>query len=367
MDKQRPISLLINSALALVILWLTFVVYAYLTGWSGLLTLHHYEFNPGSRIRWATIYVWTPWLLLTPLVMWLAARFPVTPDAIVKRLALHVVLMQLLALAHGYLSALIYYNGGDVTEDMRDYVAWQHTGHFLFDEDMFLFDAFIYAILVASQSLSRFFHLIRQKEHDTARMQNQVAESRLQALKMQINPHFLFNTLNSIAVLVRKQETEKADAMIERLSDFFRQTLEQGDQQTVTLRQELALIEQYLAIEQVRFGERLTIDYDIDAAALNQEIPVLLLQPLVENAIKHGLARKAGPCRLAISAQQTPDGLVLDVIDDGVGTAEVAPVSGVGLRNVQERLHTLYKDRHRFAFTSAPGSGTAISIVLGAA
>jgi len=91
---------------------------------------------------------------------------------------------------------------------------------------------------------------------------------------------------------------------------------------------------------------------------------VLLLQPLVENAIKHGLAKKAGPCRLSISAQRSDTGLVLNVIDDGVGTATVTPVTGVGLRNVQARLRALYENRHRFSFTSTPGAGTAISIVL---
>jgi hypothetical protein len=357
--------LLRNICIALVGLWLAMVAYLLLIGLSGLLTVHHYDFQPWRAIRHNTMYVWLPWFALTPLVMLSTNRFPLRPDNWIRTLPVHGCIMALMALAHGYAAALVYYNSGDVTPDMVGYAAWQHTGHFLFQDDMFLIDAFIYTVLAASQNTGSFYRLLRQRELDAVRMEGQVAESRLRALKMQINPHFLFNTLNSIAVLVKKQQTDVAGEMIERLSDFFRQTLEQGERQTVTLRQELALIEQYLAIEKIRFGERLAVEYRVDSACLGAEVPVLLLQPLVENAIKHGLAKKAGPCKLQIRAQQAPEGLVLEVIDDGAGSAAVDVVSGVGLRNVQDRLRTLYDKRHRFAFASTPGSGTSVSIVLG--
>ncbi len=362
---QRNAILIRNICIALVGLWLAMASYVLLIGLSGLLTVHHYEFEPWQGIRRNTLYIWLPWFALTPLVMLCTNRFPLRPDNWLRALPIHGGTMVLMALAHGYAAALFYYNSGDVTADMHDYAAWQHTGHFLFIDGMFLIDAFIYTLLAASQNTGSFYRLLRQRELDAVRMEGQVAESRLRALKMQINPHFLFNTLNSIAVLVKKQETGKASEMIERLSDFFRQTLEQGEEQTVTLRQELALIEQYLAIEKIRFGERLAVEYRIDPACLGNEVPVLLLQPLVENAIKHGLAKKTGPCKLQIRAQQSAEGLVLEVIDDGAGTTAVTPVSGVGLRNVQERLRALYDERHRFSFNSTPGAGTSVSIVLG--
>jgi two-component system, LytTR family, sensor kinase len=362
---QRSTILVRNIGIALVGLWLAMAGYVLLIGLSGLITVHDYVFQPWRGIRSNTLYVWLPWFALTPLVMLSANRFPLRPDNWLRTLPVHGGIMVLMALAHGYAAALFYYNGGDVTPDMHGYAAWQHTGHFLFQDDMFLIDAFIYTVLAASQNTGSFYRLLRQRDLDAARMEAQVAESRLRALKMQINPHFLFNTLNSIAVLVKKQEADKASDMIERLSEFFRQTLEQGERQTVPLRQELALIEQYLAIEKIRFGDRLVVDYRVDPACLDVDVPALLLQPLAENAIKHGLAKKVGACRLQISAQRSPEGLLLQVMDDGAGTAAVAPTSGVGLRNVQDRLRVLYDQRHRFAFTSSPGVGTSVSIVLG--
>jgi sensor histidine kinase YesM len=355
----------VSIGIALVSIWLAIVIYSYLTGLSGLLTLHHYDFHPWAQIRGTTLYVWTPWLPLTPLVMLLAARFPVLPDNVLPTLLKHFCMMLLLTVLHGYISAVLYYHIGYIAPDMVAYAPWQHTGHFLFQDDMFLIDAFIYTVLVASQNISSFFRLVRQKELDALRMESQLSESKLQALKMQINPHFLFNTLNSIAVLVKKHENDKAGNMINRLSDFFRQTLEQGEEKTVPLRRELALVEQYLAIEQVRFGDRLLLDYQVDPACLDEQVPVLILQPLVENAIKHGLARKSGPCRLLIKVDKTPAGMALQVVDDGVGTATPSPATGLGLRNVQDRLRALYAGRHQFAFTSSPAAGTTISIVLG--
>ncbi|MDT8399899.1 MAG: histidine kinase [Pseudomonadales bacterium] len=280
-----------------------------------------------GKDEWGTtLYVWTPWLPLTPLVMLLAARFPVLLDNLLPTLLKHFCMMLLLAVLHGYISAMLYYHIAYIAPDMVAYAAWQHTGHFLFQDDMFLIDAFIYTVLVASQNISSFFRLVRQKELDALRMESQLSESKLQALKMQINPHFLFNTLNSIAVLVKKRENDKAGNMIDLLSDFFRQTLAQGEEQTVPLRRELAL---------------------------------------VENAIKHGLARKTGPCHLLIKVDETPVGMALQVVDDGVGTATPSLAIGLGLRNVQDRLLALYAGRHQFAFTSSPAAGTTISIVLG--
>lgn len=358
---------LLNFGIALVSIWLAMVGYALLRSATGVLTLHHYEVEAWSEIRANTVYLWAPLLPLTPVVFWFVSRFPFLPDRLAGSLLKHLGIMVGFSLLHGYLCALLYYHIGLIEPDMVSYAAWQHTGHFLFTHNnVFLLDALIYSILVASQNLSSVHRLVRQQELEAAQLQGQLARAQLAALKMQINPHFLFNTLNSIAVLVRKGDAAGADEMLGRLSDFFRQTLMQYERQTVTLRQELALLEQYLAIEQVRFGERLHITWQVAPDCLDVEVPVLILQPLVENAIKHGLARKVGECTLQISARQSAQGIVLQVSDDGAGVDAAAHGAGVGLRNVQERLRALYADRCSFEFSSRPGRGTVVAIALGA-
>jgi two-component system LytT family sensor kinase len=358
---------LTNFGIALVSVWLAMAAYALLQSLSGLLTLHHYEFQAWDVIRSNTVYVWVPLLPLTPLVFWLASRYPIMPGNLGMPLLKHLGTMCVFALLHGYESALLYYYIGWIDEDMIEYEAWQHTGHFLFtDNSIFLLDTLIYCILVASQNITNFHKLVQQKDLDAVRMQGQLAESKLQALLMQINPHFLFNTLNSISVLVQKHENAKAQEMLVRLSDFFRQTLDRGEEQCLPLRKELTLVEQYLAIEQIRFGDRLEVEYQVEPACLDTRVPVLILQPLVENAIKHGLSRKVGTCHLRISASMTPDGVALKVSDDGVGMALQQTRDGVGLSNVKNRLRALYAERHQFLFNSTPGQGTEVSIVLGA-
>jgi two-component sensor histidine kinase len=357
---------LTNFGIALVIIWLAMAIYALLQGVTGLWMVHHYNFKVWSQIRSETVYIWSPLLPLTPLVFWFATRFPFRPDARLRWLLQHLGMMTVFALLHGYMSAELYYRIGLIDDDMRDYQPWQHAGHFLFTHNnMFVLDALIYSILICSQNISLFHQRIQQHELDAARLEGQLAQAKLQALKMQINPHFLFNTLNSISVLVKKGDNASADEMLARLSDFFRQTLEQGEEQSVLLRQELELMRHYLAIEQVRFGDRLQVDYQVDADVLDQAVPVLILQPLVENAIKHGLSKKVGPCRLRIEARKHEQGVWLCVSDDGLG-ADAPSDSGVGLRNVRNRLQALYQSRQRFEFTSTPGQGTRVSIVLGA-
>lgn len=355
---------LTHFGIALVSIWLAMALYQLLQGVTGLLTLHHYQFTVWRDIRANTLNIWMPLLPLTPLVFWFASRYPFQSGFHWPTHVKHLGMMVMFALLHGYLAAQLYYHFGYISEDMVGYQPWQHAGHFLFQNNVFLIDALIYSILVASQNLSLFHQLVRQNEMDRIRIEGQLAEARLQALKMQINPHFLFNTLNSIAVLVKKQESAKAEAMIARLSDYFRQTLEQGEASLVPLRQELALVEQYLAIEMIRFGERFTVEYRIETACLADKVPVLILQPLVENAIKHGLGKKTGACHLVVSANKTAEGLLLGVSDDGAGADQSVMVGGVGLRNVQARLQALYAGRHQFVFDSTPGVGTAVYIQL---
>src|SRR5262249_19211014 len=203
-------------------------------------------------------------------------------------------------------------------------------------------------------------------EHRLQEQEKLLMESRLDALGGQINPHFLFNTLASVSSLIRS-EPEKARTLIVKLSGLLRRLL-RSQEHFVTLREELDAIDEYLDIESIRFGPQLRIDKDIDPATLNLIVPSMLLQPLVENSIKHGLSQKLGEGRITIRSLREHDHAIIDVIDNGLGipTGDAARVkgTGIGLRNVNERLHVIYGANYQLQLDSVPGQGTCARIVI---
>lgn len=193
------------------------------------------------------------------------------------------------------------------------------------------------------------------------------ATAQLAALRAQINPHFLFNSLNSIAQLIHA-DPAKAEACVERLADMFRYVLRRAEKEFVPLAEELEMTQAYLDIERARFGERLQVVTQIDASSLRQLIPNLILQPLVENAVKHGLSLKRGTGTIRIDAEVTDGHLTLAVVDDGLGmpgtTLAAVYERGVGLRNLRDRLARLYGPSHLPEITSTPGQGTRVRLRL---
>ena len=189
-----------------------------------------------------------------------------------------------------------------------------------------------------------------------ARLEAQLGQAQLQALRMQLNPHFLFNTLNAVASLIHS-DPEAADRMLARMSGFLRLTLDAPPRPEQSLRQELVFLRSWLDIEQVRFRDRLRVDWQVPDALLEARVPALLLQPLVENALKHGLAGNEGRGTLSIQASLRGDRLRLEVVDDGPGCSPERLGAGVGTSNTQARLLQMYGDRHRFALEAVPGGG----------
>ncbi|MGV3590912.1 MAG: hypothetical protein ACO1PZ_04430, partial [Gammaproteobacteria bacterium] len=167
-----------RTAIALLTIWIGLILYILLSSVSGLLTEHHYTFSFWPRFEGLSLYAW-PWIFLTPLALWCADHFPIRPADWVRGVVTHLVLFLLLSLAHGYTQAMVYVGIGNIGADMQGYEPWQHTGHFLFLDDFFLFDAVIYIFLVASQNISNFYSLAQQKELDAVRMQGQLVEARL--------------------------------------------------------------------------------------------------------------------------------------------------------------------------------------------
>jgi LytS/YehU family sensor histidine kinase len=180
---------------------------------------------------------------------------------------------------------------------------------------------------------------------------------------MQLHPHFLFNTLHAISTLVHSNP-DRAERMIASLSEMLRTTLSKHDAQEVTLREELSVLEPYLDIEKTRFGERLTVSLEVPEELMDAIVPHLLLQPLVENAIRHGIAPRPEGGEITLRARVRAGALELAVEDDGVGMPAEPRPDGVGLGNTRMRLHRLYGDRHGFRIDSPPGVATRVTVVL---
>ena len=209
-----------------------------------------------------------------------------------------------------------------------------------------------------------FYKRSKERERRGVELEAHLTQARLEALRMQLNPHFLFNTLNSIASLVY-DDPRAADAMIGSLSDLLRLSLNSSGRQEVSLREELHFLDRYLHIEQVRFGDRLRVEKDIDPESLDAQVPILILQPLVENAVKHGLEARLAPGVIAIAASHFGNALHLQVADTGRGIpAGVALHEGVGLGNTRSRLRELYGKAAALDVRPREGGGFLVEITL---
>jgi sensor histidine kinase YesM len=226
------------------------------------------------------------------------------------------------------------------------------------------FSLAIYWAVVAIHQAILNYRKYRERELQTSQLEARLAQSRLQVLKMQLHPHFLFNTLNAISELVHR-DPDIADRMLTDLSDLLRMSFENLEVQEIPLKQELEFLRKYLEIEQTRFHDRLEVKMDIGTDTLDASVPNMILQPLVENAIKHGISPKAEGGHVNIEASRNNGHLHLRVNDDGVGIAanDAKPIEeGVGLSNTRRRLKHLYGDGHKFEFR--PDGKHGVSVLL---
>jgi two-component sensor histidine kinase len=239
------------------------------------------------------------------------------------------------------------------------------------DNALELFNGAVYeAMALLAWSLLYFgikhYRALQAERERALRAEALAHEARLRALRYQLNPHFLFNTLNAISTLVVERRTGEATRMLARLSDFLRLTLESGDAQEVPLDDELEFALRYLEIERVRFGERLTVRVEVEPEARSALVPAMLLQPLVENAVKHAVAPREGGGTIALEARRAGGVLRLVVADDGPGLAGDAHADGrgIGLANTRERLRQLYGAAHRLTLEPAPAGGLRVVVEL---
>ena len=301
------------------------------------------------------------WLALTPLVLWLARRFPLERRSWRRNLPAHAAAAVLLSLLQ--LAAYAAISGWlGMTPGRRSFFE-SFRGLFVGD---FHFDLLTYSAVVGLCHALDYYRKYRERELRASQLETKLARAELDALRMQLHPHFLFNTLNSISALMA-EDVRAAQKMLARLSGLLRASLENAGAHEVSLHDELEFLASYLEIEQTRFQDRLTVRMEIDPAALGARVPNLILQPLVENAIRHGIAPRARAGMVEVRAARR-NGLVrLTVADDGAGLGAARPedlMKGIGLSNTKSRLRQLYGAEHRFELRERQGGGLEVSIEI---
>lgn len=311
----------------------------------------------GKPIVWGPLLAnrlvdWYSCGIFTPLFFWLARRYPIDRRRWLRHLPLHAGVAALLTPAKFVIQRFVMVQ---LLGLKFPPLAGMLTHAFISENIAF------WCVIAVVHALV-FQERVREREALTARLQVRLSEAQLEALTARLHPHFLFNTLQGVSTLVYR-DPAAADAMLGHLSTLLRRALARGQGHEVHLSEELGLLEDYLAIVQVRFGERVRITRAIDEAALWGLVPQLLLQPLVENAIEHGIARRAGAGTIAIEATRDGGQVRIVVRDDGPGMAGPT-VEGVGLGSTRRRLEELYGPAGRLTLEPAPEGGLVVTVML---
>lgn len=291
---------------------------------------------------------WYPWAALTPVVAALASRLSLARGRRPGR--------ALMLAAAGLPIAMVKVM---LTRVLREVAG----GADYFQISNITTQYLIYWAIVAVVHAAEYYRGERQRELRASQAETHLAQARLQLLRMQIHPHFLFNTLNTIAELVHENPAA-AERMIGNLGQLLREALDAGTVDRVTLNRELELLERYVDIQRARFGDRLDVRLQIDPAARDALVPIFILQPLVENAIRHGLSARINAGRIDVTARREGSHLTIEVRDDGIGLTAGELREGVGLGNSRARLTELYGPAHGFEVANADGTGTIVRLSI---
>jgi two-component system, LytTR family, sensor kinase len=325
--------------------------------------------NPWQDLRYwmANVYLSA---LLTPLIVWAGRRWPLERP-LGRVLALHMLFSLVWAAAKLFLEAGFHLSWNTLWPyDSTLTVSSELTLLFIFG---FHTSVVAYWVVLSIQAAIRNYQryqegaqAVLRSELRASQLETLVAHARLSALKAQLQPHFLFNTLNAIVVLVRQQKGRQAEETLARFSDLLRAVLADLDAQEVPLSRELEYLRLYLSIEQVRFSDRLRVDIDVEPELLDAAVPHMALQPLIENAIRHGVGRRSSPGVIALRAVRVGDALQVMVQDDGPGFAGHGDSGGMGLglANTRARLKQLYGDAAELRTGDAERGGAVVTIVL---
>ena len=317
----------------------------------------------GPPVRWleSTLNGLPFWLLLallSPVPVTLARRWPLDRAPRGRALAVHVAGVATFAVSHALAVATI----NALRFGLRFSFASGFAKILSFSS---VVDLLMYAVIVGAAHALRFRSESHERERQAAGLRASLADARLAGLRAQVNPHMLFNTLNAVSVLAMKGDRDAVVRVVGLLSDILRACLDETRGHEAPLADELRLVESYLEIQEIRFADRLTVHTDIASGAESARVPTMVLQPLVENAITHGLANATGPGRIAIRARREHDRLHLTVEDSGPGFGSSAHRGGgLGLSSVRARLELLYGDSQGLTLGTSPLGGASVSLVL---
>jgi len=293
---------------------------------------------------------WYAWAVLTPAVAWLARRYPIRRGSVTSGLIVHVPAGLILAIVKVALTRVLRL---PIVPSSEYFQISNLSTHYI-----------MYWALVAASHALTYYRAGREGELRASQLEARLAGARLQLLKMQLHPHFLFNTLNTISELVH-EDPSTADRMIASLSELLRESLDAGADDQVTLAKELELLDRYVDIQRARFGDRLDVRVDVEGEARAALVPILILQPLVENSIRHGLAARVRGERIQVRAMRRDDRLILEVADDGIGLgADGLAREGVGLGNARARLQALYGSDQSVDVRNIEGGGVLVRLTM---
>jgi sensor histidine kinase YesM len=303
------------------------------------------------------------WAALSPLVVLMSRRFPMRPAHRGRFLLTHACGSIVFSLVHLTLYLPLF-----------TLIAWPDSAAYVRSVSgaisagligVFPLGVLVYWLILGIAVALDLYRRYGQEQEKASRLQTQLLEAQLNALKMQLQPHFLFNTLHSLSDLVLEDPRE-ATRMIARLGDFLRLTLDSSGSQMVSLKTELEFLRCYLEIERVRFQDRLTVHFEVDQEVEPMLVPNLILQPLVENAIRHGISGRLGRGRLDIEARQIDHHVQIQIKDDGpgLGAADAVDREGVGLSNIRERIECLYGDQSALSLQNDPRGGFVATLRL---
>jgi signal transduction histidine kinase len=305
---------------------------------------------------------WYAWAIVFPGIIWLARRYRFGRQTWRRAAPMHALGVVAATFIHAVITISAHVAILEWAGRPADW--WPMFGELFFLN--FDWEMMTYWAVVGLSHVLDFHRESQERELTAIQLEARLAEAQLEALHRQLQPHFLFNTLHTISALMHR-DIDAADIMLERLSDLLRLTLDRINLQQVPLKDELDFVEKYLEIERARFGDRLKVHLDVEPATLDALVPTLILQPLVENAVRHGIAPKVGGGRVEIAAHRDGDCLRLVVRDNGAGLANdtlQAFNTGVGLSNTRSRLEHLYGDRHGFEFQRPAEGGLAVTVVI---
>lgn len=305
-----------------------------------------------------SLLLWLPWSILVYFVLKFTRRYPIERKKWHVSIPLHLTAWLFLSFLHGIMSAsgfFFIYRVEAASFPSYSLTMWIKTLHF---------NLLVYAVLVCAGQMWDYYKKNQENKLKSSELEARLAKAKLEVMRTQLNPHFLFNTLHAILALVRK-EPETAESMLIQLSDLLRKTLETSKQQEVPLSEEMEFLKIYLDIQKTRFKDRLFVEYDVDPETLDVKIPHLVLQPIVENAIQHGIVPHAERGNLKISSRLEEEDIIIEVCDSGPGFpsgVEGLFEKGLGLKNTRDRLNFLYGQNSLLIFENAKEGGARVSI-----